>query len=163
MSRPLADLEAVLEGLVCEHRKLLTQVKSHEAAVRAFDLGAMDALARQQEATRQRIVNWEARRRVVIAQLVRSARLRPEVTLTQLTDLFPQHRPTLLKLRDELKSLAQQISGRTRIASRIAAAVLGQLNTAVRLLAGAVEKAGLYTKQGMPRVSGRIGVMEAVG
>ena len=27
----------------------------------------------------------------------------------------------------------------------------------------AVEKAGLYTKQGIPQVSSRIGVMEAVG
>jgi hypothetical protein len=37
------------------------------------------------------------------------------------------------------------------------------LNTVVRLLAGAVEKAGLYTKHGVPQVSSRIGVMEAVG
>jgi len=31
------------------------------------------------------------------------------------------------------------------------------------LLAGAVEKAGLYTKHGVPSVSSRIGMMEAVG
>ena len=30
-------------------------------------------------------------------------------------------------------------------------------------LAGAVERAGVYTKDGIPRVSGRIGIMEAVG
>ena len=33
----------------------------------------------------------------------------------------------------------------------------------VRLLAGAVEKAGLYTKHGVPQVSSRVGTMEAVG
>ena len=49
------------------------------------------------------------------------------------------------------------------MAGRLASAVLGHLNTVVRLLAGAVEKAGLYTKQGIPQVSARIGVMEAVG
>jgi hypothetical protein len=37
------------------------------------------------------------------------------------------------------------------------------LNTVVRLIAGAVEQAGVYTKTGSPKVSGRIGVLEAVG
>jgi len=32
----------------------------------------------------------------------------------------------------------------------------------VRLLAGSVEQAGLYTKHGVPKVSARIGMMEAV-
>ena len=41
--------------------------------------------------------------------------------------------------------------------------MLGHLNTVVRLLAGAVERAGVYTKDGIPRVASRIGIMEAVG
>jgi hypothetical protein len=41
--------------------------------------------------------------------------------------------------------------------------VLGHLNTAMRLFAGAVGQSGTYTKNGVPRVSARIGVMEAVG
>ena len=45
----------------------------------------------------------------------------------------------------------------------LAGAVLGHLNTVVRLIAGAVERAGIYTKSGVPQVSNRIGVMEAVG
>jgi hypothetical protein len=45
----------------------------------------------------------------------------------------------------------------------LAGAVLGHLNTVVRLIAGAVEQAGVYTKQGVPQVSARIGVIEAVG
>jgi hypothetical protein len=77
--------------------------------------------------------------------------------------LHPPHRVTLLALRDEIKTLAGQIAGRTHVAARLSSAVLGHLNTVVRLLAGAVEKAGLYTKHGVPSVSSRIGVMEAVG
>ena len=42
-------------------------------------------------------------------------------------------------------------------------ALLGHLNTVVRLIAGAVERAGVYTKTGAPQMSNRIGVMEAVG
>ena len=44
--------------------------------------------------------------------------------------------------------------------------IVGPGNTYVqlakRLLAGAVERAGVYTKDGVPRVSSRIGIMEAV-
>ena len=69
----------------------------------------------------------------------------------------------LLKLRDELKKTIEQIQTRTHIAGRFAGAVLGHLNTVVRLIAGAVERAGIYTKNGVPQVSNRIGVMEAVG
>ena len=76
--------------------------------------------------------------------------------------LHPPRRDALLKLRDELKAIAEEISGRVKISARIAAAVLGHLNTAVRLLAGAVERAGVYTKSGAPKVTRRIGVMEAI-
>lgn len=163
MSRLVLDLEAALAGLIAEHRKLLEQVRAHEAAVRTFDLPALDALAAQQGATRLRIVTWEAKRKAIVAQLARALPPGPAVTLGRIADHHPQRRDMLLRLRAELKGLAEQVAARTHVAGRIAAAVLGHLNTAVRLLAGAVEKAGLYTKQGVPSVSRRIGVMEAVG
>jgi hypothetical protein len=59
--------------------------------------------------------------------------------------------------------VATTIASRTKVSGKVAGAVLGHLNTVVRLLAGAVERAGVYTKDGIPRVSGRIGIMEAVG
>ena len=59
--------------------------------------------------------------------------------------------------------MVEATAARTHVAGRVATAVLGHLNTVVRLVAGAVEKAGLYTKNGVPRVSSRIGVMDAVG
>jgi hypothetical protein len=62
-----------------------------------------------------------------------------------------------------LKAVAEKVRAHCYISGRVANAVLGHLNTVVRLLAGAVEKAGLYNKRGVPRVSNRIGVMEAVG
>jgi hypothetical protein len=77
--------------------------------------------------------------------------------------MYPPNGPMLLKLRQELKAVIGQVQTRTHVAGRLASAVVGHLNTVVRLLAGAVEKAGLYTKQGIPQVSSRIGVMEAVG
>jgi hypothetical protein len=56
----------------------------------------------------------------------------------------------------------EQLAARNKISGKVATAVLGHLNTVVRLLAGAVERAGLYTKNGIPQVSSRIGAIEAV-
>ena len=90
-------------------------------------------------------------------------RATPPVTLSHLAALYPQRREPLLKLGSELKQLATQIASRSRVAGRLAGAVLGHLNTVVRLLAGAVDsRANVYTTDGVPRVSSRIGVMEAV-
>jgi hypothetical protein len=166
MSRLLSDLESILQGLGDEHRKLAGQLDAHHGAMKALDLRAMEDLAKLQEATRQRIVAWDARRKAAVAHLARSIRPTPnpeDLTLRRLAELFPQRRDALMNLRQELKDASDAVAARTRVAGRVAAAVLGHLNTAVRLLAGAVEKAGVYTKHGTPHVSRRIGVMEAVG
>ena len=163
MSRQFQDLEAILANLIAEHRRLLEHVTAHEAAMRTFDLKAMDAVATQQQACRSRIAALEERRKATVASIARTLRVDPNLPLGRLADLHPPRREMLLRLRAELKGLAEQIAARTKITSRIAAAVLGHLNTAARLLAGAVGKAGVYTKQGTPQVSRRIGVMEAVG
>jgi hypothetical protein len=80
-----------------------------------------------------------------------------------LAAVFPQRREPLFALRDALRDVMEKIQTKATIASRLAGAVLGHLNTAVRLLAGAVEHAGIYTKNGTPRVAARIGAIEAVG
>ena len=166
MSRPPSDLEpllAALRGLVEEHQRLLDLVRRHEAAVRAMDLSGMETLAAQQEASRVRISQLDARRRNAVALIARATRATGEMTLPRIASLYPTHRMGLMKLRDDLKSLALEVQSRTRIAGRIAGALLGHLNTAMRLVAGAVERAGTYTKQGTPHLTRRIGVMEAVG
>jgi hypothetical protein len=116
-----------------------------------------------QEACRLRIATLETKRRGIVSLLTKGQRVEQPVTLTKLAELYPQRREALFKLRDELRAVATTISNRTKVSSRLAGAVLGHLNTVVRLLAGAVERAGVYTKAGVPRVASRIGVMEAVG
>ena len=164
MSRPLSELEAVLQALVAEHRRLLAAVEAHQAAMKAMNLAALDAARNQQEASRLRIATLENRRRLVVAQVARAARVEVKgLTLTKLAALYPPQAQPLLKLRDELKDVASSIARRTYVSGRLAGALLGHLNTVVRLLAGAVEKAGVYSKNGVPKVSARIGVMEAIG
>ena len=162
MSRLLPELESVLRALADEHRRLLASVEAQQVAMKAFDLKAMDDARNQQEASRLRVAALETKRRTVAAHIAKGLKLDGKVTLTQIADLHPPRRDALLALRGEIKQLAETIAARTHVAGRLAGAVLGHLNTVVRLLAGAVEKAGLYTKHGVPRVSSRIGVMEAV-
>lgn len=83
--------------------------------------------------------------------------------MTRLADLYPQARPRLLAQRDELRNLIGQIRQRTHVAGKVAGAMLGHLNTVVRILAGAMQQAGIYTRKGVPKMAERIGVIEAVG
>jgi FlgN protein len=163
MSRLLPELENVLRALADEHRRLLAHVEGQQAAMKAFNLKAMDDARNQQEASRLRIATLETKRRTVVAHIAKGLKLDGNITLARIADLHPARRDALLAVRNEIKQLAETIATRSHIAGRLASSVLGHLNTVVRLFAGAVEKAGLYTKHGVPSVSSRIGVMEAVG
>jgi flagellar biosynthesis/type III secretory pathway chaperone len=163
MSRQLQELEQLLTSLVSEHRKLLTQVERHALAMRELNLEEMDHAARQQQSIRIRILALDTARRNTLAQLARATRTNGELTITRVGELFPNRKIALNKLRDELKSIMQQIQSKSTVAGKVAGAVLGHLNTAVRIIAGAAQQAGVYTKDGSPRVAERIGMLEAVG
>ncbi len=163
MSRQLLEIENILQQLVVEHRKLLGQLDAQQAAMRALKLEGIEQATHQQESTRLRIATLETKRRALGLQIARAMRIKQEPTVTKLAELFPARASAILKLRDELKAVISEISARTNLAGRLAAAVLGHLNVGVRLIAGAVEQAGVYTKDGSPRMTKRIGVMEAVG
>ena len=163
MSRQVSELETLLQQLVDEHQKLAAHVENHQKAMKTFDLKAMDDAVRLQEAARIRIANLETKRRNLIVTIARAHRMAHPPTLPEIAAMYPPNAPRLLKLRADLKATIQQVQSRTHVAGRLASAVAGHLNTVVRLFAGAVQQAGVYTKQGVPQVSSRIGVMEAVG
>ena len=162
MSRQVFELETLLAQLIDEHKKLVGHLDRQQAAMRAFDLKTMDEVVRLAEATRLRIAGMESKRRALITAIARAHRMSQMPTLPDIATMYPPSAPKLLKLRDELKSAIQSVQKRSNIAGKVASAVLGHLNTAVRLLSSTVKHAGTYTKQGTPRVSNRIGVMEAV-
>jgi flagellar biosynthesis/type III secretory pathway chaperone len=163
MSRQISELEAVLAQMIGEHQKLLALLESQQAAMKKCDLKVMDDCLVQQEACRLRISGMEQRRKLLVMQIAKDTKMAGDVTLRKLAGFYPARADALLKLRIDLKNVTEQLRTRAYISGRVANAVLGHLNTVVRLVAGAVEKAGLYNKRGVPRVSNRIGVMEAVG
>ncbi len=161
--RQLTELEVTLQQLTAEHNRLIKHMDAHQGAMKSFDLAGMDAAAHQQEASRLRIVTLENKRRNLVDQIGKLLKHEGQLTITRIAELNPQRGPLLLKLRDELKSTVQEAAAKSHIAGKLAGAVLGHLNTVVRLLAGSVENAGVYSKHGVPQVNSRIGVMEAVG
>jgi chromosome segregation ATPase len=163
MATAVDELETILKQLIGEHEKLLRQMQSQQAAMKKLDQSAMEDISHLQEATRLRISSLETRRRAVVNQLAKTLRIEGRATLARIAESMPAARAKLLGLRNRLKELVAQVSARATVAGKLAGAVLGHLNTVVRLLAGSVEQAGLYTKNGVPQVSTRIGMLEAVG
>ncbi len=163
MSRQLSDLMSVLTQMIAEQKRLLAQMDLQHAAMKKLDYKAMSELLNQEEAGRLRLGLLEGRRRNLARQIAVGLKLGEEPTLVQLAELFPQQAAVLLSLRNELRDVIEKISRRSQMSSRLSSAVLGHLNTAMRLLASAVERAGVYTRRGVPRLGTRIGAMEAVG
>ncbi len=163
MSRQLLELELILRQLVLEHRRMIQLMDAQQLAMKKIDLKAMDEATNAQEACRLRIVTLENKRRGCVLQIAKLHRMAGEPKIQDLAKLDKNIGPALLQLRDELRKTMEDLGRRTHIVGKLAGAVLGHLNTVVRLIAGAVEQAGLYTKQGVPKVSARIGVIEAVG
>ncbi len=161
--RQLTDLEVTLQQLTAEYNRLIKHMDAHQVAMKSFDLAAMDGAAGQQEASRLRIGMLENKRKNLVNQVGKLLKHEGQLTITRIAELNPQRGPLLMKLRDDLRSTVQQASAKSHIAGKLAGAVLGHLNTVVRLLAGSVENAGVYSKHGVPQVANRIGVMEAVG
>src|SRR5688500_10925813 len=123
--RFLPELENVLQSLVDEHRRLLAHVEAHQAAMRAFDLRALDEARNHQEASRLRVATLENRRKLLVLQIAKALKLDPAaLTVRKLAELHPPRREALLKLRGELKTAAELIAVRTHVAGRLAGAVL---------------------------------------
>jgi hypothetical protein len=161
--RQLTELEVTLQQLTAEYNRLIKHMDAHQAAMKSFDLAAMDAAGHQQEASRLRIGGLENKRKNLVNQIAKLTKHDGQLTMTRIAELNPQRGALLLKLRDELKQTIGRASARSHVAGKLAGAVLGHLNTVVRLLASSVENAGVYSKHGVPQVATRIGVMEAVG
>jgi hypothetical protein len=161
--RQLTELEVTLQQLTAEYNRLIKHMDAHQAAMKGFDLAAMDAAGHQQEASRLRLGALENKRKNLVNQIAKLLKHEGQLTVTRIAELNPQRGALLLKLRDELRSTVERASAKSHVAGKLAGAVLGHLNTVVRLLAGSVENAGVYSKHGVPQVNARIGVMEAVG
>lgn len=163
MSAPIAELEKLLVQIIAEHRTLLGGLNLHVEAMKAFKIADVSAATDIVEGSRVRIVMFESRRKLVLQQIARLYKLPLTATLREIAAAAPEYRISLMKHREALQQITSQISRKTTVSSRVAGALLGHLNTVVRIVAGAMQQRTLYTKQGMRTVHSRIGMIEAVG
>ena len=163
MSAPIAELDKLLVQIIAEHKTLLGGISRHLEAMKTFKIGEVAAATDVVEASRVRIVMFEHRRKMLLQQITRTYKVPLNATLRQLADASPADRDSLLRRRDELQQVTAQIAEKTNVSSRVAGALLGHLNTVVRIVAGAMHQRTVYTKQGVPTVASRIGLIEAVG
>lgn len=148
---PLADLERVLRQQIAAYRELVTLLDQHRAVLESMQLQPILEANKRQQQLRDRLAKLEQ---------LRTAALRKAGGGT-LGDVAAKHGAggfTLLKLRRELKELADEVGTRSRVAANIAGGMLGHLNTAVRVLIEAAGEGGVYTKDGTPKLTGRRGV-----
>lgn len=163
MSRQIGELEIILQQMIVEQKKLSGWLEKQQAAMTVCDVKKMDDARHAAEAVRVRLLGLESRRRIAVAQIAAVLKLPSDPTLARIAAAFPQRSAELSKLRQELKGVTEQVKTRTYVATRVAGAVLGHLNVVVRLIAGAGRKQQVYTRGGMTRPPGRVGVIEAVG
>jgi hypothetical protein len=161
--KPIIDFEGILAELLEEHRKLLMHLEVHQAAMQSLNIAEMEAGRSRQELCRTRILRLEDRRRQMALQIGRINQIKGEPKIPVIADLYPARRAQLLALREQLQQVMKQVADRSFIASRLASSVLGHLNTTMRIVAGAAGGGGVYNNRGVPKVTARIGVMEAVG
>ncbi len=161
--KPIVELEAILQDLLVEHHRQLKHLDAQKEAMQKMAVKEMETARQQQEASRSRIIALDQRRRTQVMQIARINQLQIEPKIPQLAEMYPQRRLQLMKLHAELKSIMTEIATKSFIATKLASAVLGHLNTAMRIINHAVGGGGVYTQRGTPRMVRRIGVMEAVG
>ena len=131
--------------------------------MKTFNLSVMADLMPRQEMARLRIVELENKSRSLMRQIMAVPKLPEEPRLAKMAELFPQHGPELLKTRRR--------TARSGGANCPAFATFGPAGVGGsrafehrRPPSGRCGAAGgVYTRQGIPRVGSRIGVMDAIG
>ncbi len=154
----MIELKVLLRQMISTQRQLLVLLVEQQTAMSALDAPKLEQLSRRQEEIRQHIAQQETRRKYLVMRL--SSAQKP--TLAALAQQHPDDAKELLQLRDGLREAIETVRHRSAVSGKLAGAVLGHLNQAVRLLAGAVQRAGVYTRSGQPNGAARLGVLNAV-
>src|SRR5438477_4100552 len=116
MQREISQLQMILQQLIAEHEKLLVQLSNQQAAMKKFDLPAIDQLTGLQDATRMRIAALDGKRKTLVNQLSAMLKLPANTTLKILAEAIPQHKQTLLALREQLEAKVNEVATRSTVA-----------------------------------------------
>lgn len=153
-TQPLADLERILRQQIAVYKELGLLLDEHRDALEAMKLEPILAVNKKQADLRNRLGKLEQHRKAIFTKLGGK-------TLTELANRHGAGGATILKLRTELQRITDQVGQQSRLTSKIAAGMLGHLNTAVRVLTEAAGQTGLYDKHGSPKLRRRMSLYMA--
>jgi hypothetical protein len=167
----LDELERSLRLVLADQKRLAELLIAQRECMRQLKAGEIEKFGADVATIRQRIAASDGRRKLLTMTVARELGVSAkEPTLAMLIAAMkdPVRAARLAKLRDELRAAVMEVAAASHVAGRLAGAVLGHLNMAVRTLSGAINgggshAGGAYTRTGSPRVGGRIGVIEALG
>lgn len=171
MSMQLDELERSLRLVLADQKRLAEMLVAQRECMRQLRAADVEKLAAEIATIRQRIAASDGRRKLLAMAAARELGIvAKEPTLAMLIAAMkdPVRAGRLAKLREELRAVVMEVAAASHVAGRLAGAVLGHLNMAVRTLSTAINgggshAGGAYTRTGSPRVGGRIGVVEALG
>src|SRR5688500_13583651 len=144
--RQLTELEVTLQQLTAEYNRLMKHMDAHQAAMKSFDLPAMDGAAHQQEASRLRIGMLENKRKTLVNQIGKLLKHDGQLTIQRIDVMNPPRVPRLMKPRDELKSTDQQTRAKKNIIGNSAGAVVVHLITVDSINTSSVDNFSVYSK-----------------
>lgn len=156
----ISELESLCAQLVREHAAWRDLLRRQTDAMKALRPDQIELLSAEQEQLLRRIGALEQRRRALALAVARQGRLSGEPTLAQLAAAFPQRATALHALRAQLRDVAAQVQEASRVAARVASAMVGHLGMVVRAVAGGIEAQAVYTRSGSvspsPRAPARL-------
>lgn len=156
MYQSVDELERTLAQLASEQTLLLELLMRQRAALQTLDVASLEGLTDNIERHRLRVAAVEGRCRALLAAAAGALRLAgsEQPTLSRLTEavLDQRRRERLRNLRGQLRERAESVERASQVNARLTGALLGHLNTSVRLLISGVGDTATYTRSGTSSV-----------
>jgi flagellar biosynthesis/type III secretory pathway chaperone len=148
MSNWIAELEQLLRQLLEAHHAWLGSMSEYERVLRSFNAAEIEKASKKQQSQLAVIQQLEKRRQFILTQLARQHRAAGSFTLEQLAQTYPQRKLILLQMRQELREVLERVKVKNEAAARVASSALGNLNTALRVIASKTGNAATYDRNG---------------
>jgi hypothetical protein len=149
MDKLVAELLGLLRELFAGQDRLLKLALARREAMRAFDIGRLEALAGQERVEGARMAELDRRRQGLVGQFtaVLGKGVEPRVSEIARRVNEPM-RSQLLGLAAQLKETVEQLERNTRINATISETVVKGLAKVLKVVTGLAQHAGLYMRNG---------------
>jgi len=149
MNKLVAELLGLLRELLAGQDRLLKLAVARREAMRAFDIGRLEALAGQERAEGLRMAELDRRRQALTGQFRAALGRGVEPTVSEIARRVNEPmKSQLLGLAAQLKETVEQVERSARINATISETVVKGLAKVLKVVTGLAQHAGLYMRNG---------------